>query len=207
MLMDSRLSRRLTGAIVTAALMLAMVAAPVFGHCDSEDGPIIPLIRSSLDNGDITPLLKWLRVDDEAEIKALFARVRALRSQSEQAREIADRLFVETFIRLHRAGEGASYTGIKAAGEIPAIFGELDAALESGSVDTLADRVAEAVRTNIKERFDRAAELKKHQDDSVEDGRAFVEAYVSYMHFVEGLHEYLNRQGSGHHTAATGHDN
>lgn len=185
-----------------AAIILVSVASPVFSHCDSEDGPIVPAIRTALDNGDITPLLKWLAADDEAEIKDLFTRVRALRTQTEEAREIADQLFIETFIRVHRASEGAPYTGIKEAGTTPPIFAELDEALESGSVDDLADEIADRVRKNIVKRFDHAVELSKLQDHSVEAGREFVEAYVTYIHFVEGLLNYLSSSAESHHATA-----
>ena len=44
----------------------------------------------------------------------------ALRRQrmapSAEARELADRYFFETLVRIHRAGEGAPYTGLKPAG-------------------------------------------------------------------------------------------
>jgi hypothetical protein len=173
----------------------------VYDHCDSEDGPIISLIRESLENGEITPLLKWLAPEDELEVKQLFEKVRSLRAQSPEARDIADRLFIETFIRLHRASEGAPYTGIKEAGSIPPIFAEMDESLESGTVDSLADKIAQAVRTNIVERFNHAAKLKAHQAESVEDGREFVEAYVTYMHFVEGLHNYISESAHGHGSA------
>ncbi len=185
-----------------STMILLLAVSPVFSHCDSEDGPIIPAIRTSLNNGDITPLLMWLAADDEAEIKDLFARVRALRTQSDEAQAIADQLFIETFIRVHRASEGAPYTGIKEAGTMPPVFAELDNALESGSVDALAEKIAEAVRENIVKRFDQAVDLSKHQNHSVEAGREYVEAYVTYMHFVEGLHNYLSSAGSGHHAPA-----
>lgn len=187
--------------LILSALIIITASNPALGHCDSENGPIIPLIRTSLDNGDITPLLKWLAADDEAAIKDLFTRVRALRSQSDEARDIADQLFIETFIRIHRASEGAPYTGIKDAGDISPIFAELDEALKSGSIDKLADKIAGEIRENIVKLYDRAADLSINQDHSVEAGREFVEAYVTYVHFVEGLHNYLSAAAEGHHSA------
>lgn len=194
-------NRIITKVLTLSALIILLVANPVLSHCDSEDGPIIPAIRTSLDNGEITPLLKWLAVDDEVEIKDLFTRVRALRSQSDEAKEIADKLFIDTFIRVHRASEGASFTGIKEAGTMPPVFAELDNALESGSVDALADKIANAVRENIVKRFDKAVDLSKHQDHSVEAGREYIKAYVTYMHFVEGLHNYLSSAAQGYHSS------
>ncbi|HSG98428.1 MAG TPA: DUF6448 family protein [candidate division Zixibacteria bacterium] len=192
--------RNLVTALCVAFLLaLVLTSDTALSHCDSEDGPIIPLIRTSLENGDVTPLLKWLTPADEAEIVDLFQRVRALRAESTAAQEIADRLFIDTFIRLHRAGEGAPFTGIQPAGSIPPIFVELDHALETGSVTEVADHLAQEVREEIVQRFNHAAELRKRQDVSVEDGRRFVEAYVTYMHFVEGLQHYLAGGETGHH--------
>jgi hypothetical protein len=38
------------------------------------------------------------------------------RHEGPASREVADRHFFETVVRLHRAGEGAPYTGLKPAG-------------------------------------------------------------------------------------------
>lgn len=207
MLVQLETRHRVTKTVVLIAMMVVFLSNFAFGHCDSEDGPIIPAIRTSLENGEIEPLLKWIAPEDESEIRKLFDRVREVRSQSSEAKQLADRLFIETFIRIHRASEGAPFTGIKEAGSNPLIFAELDQALESGSVDALADKVANAVREGIVERFDRAVALKQHQDESVEAGRKYVAAYVTYMHFVEGLHNYLSTAAEGHHSSADGaHD-
>lgn len=194
----NKIYRSLIAVITMALLFLVLTSFPAFGHCDSEDGPIIPLIRSSFEDGNIAPLLKWLSPGDEPEIKELFESVRSLRTQSPEAREIADRLFIETFIRLHRASEGAPYTGIKKAGTILPIIAEVDQSLESGTVDSLADKIAQAVRSRVVEQYQYAAHLREHQDDSVEDGRAFVKAYITYVHFVEGLHDYLTAETHEH---------
>ncbi len=192
-------------AVVSQVLMIGAVllmSRPAQAHCDSEDGPIITSIRTALAGGDITPLLKWITPADEAQIKSLSEKVRALRVQSEEARPIADQLFMETFVRVHRAAEGAPFTGLKPAGSIPPILVAADQAMESGNVHTLADSVASAVRAGIIARFNHAHEQSKHKDESVAQGREFVEAYVTYVHFVEGLHEYLGK-GESHARPAT----
>jgi hypothetical protein len=92
-------------------------------------------------------------------------------------------------VRIHRAGEGAPYTGLKPAGADlgPAVAGA-DKALESGDLDGLVKLVTEDAAAGISERFHHAFEAKKHADDSVEAGREFVEAYVEFVHYVERLH-------------------
>lgn len=185
------------GRLILTVAMIAFVVGSASAHCDSEDGPIIPSIRKALDDGNITPLMKWIASEDEEEISTLFTRVRDVRTESDEARQVADRLFIETFIRLHRASEGAPYTGIKPAGSVPPIFAAADEALESGSVDELSDKVSTAVRERITEQYNRAMTLRKYQDESVAAGREYVEAYVAYLHFVEGLHAYLESAGTG----------
>jgi hypothetical protein len=49
----------------------------------------------------------------------------------------------------------------------------------------------------IQKRYERAAATYKHKDESVEQGREFVEAYVEYTHYVERLH--LDATGKGAH--------
>ena len=41
-------------------------------HYDTLDGPVVETARATLDKGDVTPLLKWIRPSDEKEIRAAF---------------------------------------------------------------------------------------------------------------------------------------
>ena len=64
---------------------------------------------------------------------------------------------------------------------------EADEALEGASVDALARRITDAVERAIRERFARVRDTREHAGESVEKGRAFVAAYVDYVHHVERL--------------------
>jgi hypothetical protein len=105
--------------------------------------------------------------------------------------------FFETLVRLHRAGEGAPYTGLKPAGQVEPPVAAADNAIAEGQVDDLAAEIAKAAEKGVRERFDRLMEAKKHEDDSVEAGRRYVEAYVTFVHYVEGLHTTI-AGGAGH---------
>jgi hypothetical protein len=96
--------------------------------------------------------------------------------------------FLETLLRLHRAGEGEPYTGLKPAGVVEPAVVEADKALESGSVENLVKLITETASKGIRERFTKVKEAKKHADHSVEAGREFVEAYVQFTHYGERLH-------------------
>ncbi len=163
------------------------------------DGPVVLAAKAALEHKDVTPVLKWVQKRDEAQIKAAFAKTLAVRAKGPEARDLADQFFFETLVRVHRAGEGAPYTGLKSAGTLlePAIA-EADKALETGSVDKVVKLVTEDAAAGIRKRFAEVKEKQAHAEHNVEAGRAFVAAYVDYVHYVEGLHQATQGAG-GHH--------
>ncbi len=171
----------------------------VFAHCDTLDGPVVKTARAALEKGDVTPILKWVKKENEMEIKDLFKKTLTVRSKGKEAQELADMYFLETLVRLHRAGEGEPYTGLKPAGVVEPAVVEADKAIESGSVENLVKLVTEAASKGIRERFNKVKEAKKHADRSVEAGRKFVEAYVQFTHYVERLHLDSTAQAEHHH--------
>ncbi|MBI5205932.1 MAG: hypothetical protein HZA11_13545 [Nitrospirae bacterium] len=166
-------------------------------HCDTLDGPVVATAKAALENGDLTPVLKWVKKDDEQDIRELFQKTLRVRKQGKEAKELADMYFFETLVRIHRAGEGAPYTGLKPGGTVEPSIAVADKALENGSVDNLVKMVSDAAAMGIHKRFEHAKETKKHADESVEAGRKFVEAYVEFTHYVERL--YLDAAAKGMH--------
>ncbi len=172
--------------VVLSGLWLA-IPGVASAHCDTLDGPVVMTAKAALEKGDVTPVLKWVKKTNEAEIRELFNKTLIVRGKGKEAQELADRYFFETLVRIHRAGEGAPYTGLKSEPVEP-IIQAADKALDTGSVDQLVKHVTEAMAAGIRERFNRVKEAKKHADESVEKGREFVEAYVIFTHYVERLH-------------------
>jgi hypothetical protein len=113
---------------------------------------------------------------------------------------LADTYFFETLVRVHRAGEGAPYSGLKAAGTVDPVVAKADQALDQGTVDGLAKAIAAHTEEGIRERFKHALKTRKHAQDSVQAGREYVEAYVTYVHYVEGIAQTVH--GSAHHAEA-----
>lgn len=173
------------------SLLVAVAILPASrarAHCDTMNGPVVAAARVALEKGDVTPVLKWVRSEDEKDIRAAFARAVAARSAGREARELADTWFFETLVRIHRAGEGAPYTGLAPAGtpvEPPILLA--DEALAKGDPAELVRAVSGRVADGVRERFARAAEAKKHAEESVGKGREFVAAYVELTHYVERL--------------------
>ena len=171
------------------ASLMARVVVPVqaHAHCDTLDGPVVKEARVALEKGDVAPLLKWVKKENEEEVRAAFKKTRAVRALGPEAKDLSDRYFLETLVRIHRAGEGAPYTGLKPAGAQEPSVVAADRALEKGAVDGLVAMVAQEAGEGIRMRFGRTLERKKHAGESVEAGREYVEAYVEYIHYVERL--------------------
>jgi len=184
--------------MLAAAFLLSPRA---FAHCDTMDGPVVQAAKVALEKKDITPVLMWIKKDDEAQIKAAFAKTLAVRAKGAEARHLADQFFFETLVRVHRASEGAPFTGLKPAGTpLEPPIEEADKALDTGSADNLVKLVTDEAAAGIRKRFAEAKEKKAHAEHNVEAGREFVAAYVEYVHYVEGLHNAA--QGANHHHEA-----
>lgn len=183
----------LTGIAAAVALTFAIphIAA---AHCDTLDGPVIQDAHKALEANDITPILKWVKAKDEKAVKAAFQKALAAKGAHAEA---AHNKFFATLVKIHRAGEGAPFTGLKPAGAVEPAVAEADKALASGSSDALVKLVTDDITAGIKKRYERAAAAYKHKDASVAQGREFVEAYVEFTHYVEKLH--MDATGKGAH--------
>jgi len=198
-----RMTMKTTIISITAVMTvcLAIVPALAWGHCDTLGGPVVKEAKVALEKGDITLVLKWVKKGNEAELRAAFDRTIAVRGKGPEARELADLYFFETLVRLHRAGEGAPYTGLKDEPLEP-IVAMADKALTDGSDRELIKAISNHMASAIGEKFKKAMETKKIKEASVEAGREFVEAYVTYMHYVEAIHAAIAATSGVQHEAA-----
>jgi Family of unknown function (DUF6448) len=197
------------GSVAAAVIILILgTAGSALAHCDTLDGPVVNLARQALAKGDVKIVLPWVAADKEAEIRKAFDLAIAVRGKGEKERELADMYFFETLVRIHRDGEGAPYAGLKPAGlnlgpAIPAA----DKALDTGNPGPLLKLINETTHAGIHKYYMEAKERKAHAGESVEAGRAYVQAYVPYLHFVERLHvdattPIAHGAGEGTHAAA-----
>lgn len=185
------------GAVLAVWVWLLWPAA-AFAHCDTVDGPVVIEAEEALEAGDVTPVLKWVKEEQEPNVRDAFQRTLTVRALGPEARELADRYFFETLVRLHREGEGAPYTGLKPAGQVEPPVAAADKAIADRNVDELAAHIGQAAERSVREHFEHLLQAQAHKDDSVEAGREYVETYVVFVHFVEGLHNSI-AGGSDHH--------
>lgn len=190
--------------IVAAFIISALMLLPgeAAAHCDTMDGPVVTAAKLAVDTGNVTPVLKWVRKADEQRIRVAFERTLKVRALGPEAREMADTYFFETLVRVHRAGEGEPYTGLKPAGtEVEAGVALADKSLDSGSADDLVKQVTAEVASGIRQRFQRVQQASAHADQSVDAGRKFVAAYVEFIHYVESMHQVVTGTAHGQHAA------
>jgi hypothetical protein len=193
--------------VLTTGVLLALLIMPnsASAHCDSLDGPVVKAAEQAIAAGEVERVLMWVRPEDEDEIRAAFRRTLEVRRPGGPAQELADRWFFETLVRVHRAGEGAPYTGLKPAGyEPPGGIAAADRALAVGEVEPLLTGVTDAVAQELQHRFERVHALSDHDPADVEAGRRYVHAYVEYIHFVEALHDLLQGHGEAHMHMSSG---
>ena len=195
------MKKTIIGVVATIMFVacVAFLAQRASGHCDTLAGPVVTDAKAALDKGSVTPVLKWVRKADEGGITALFDKTVEARKKCPEAKDLLDMYFFETLVRIHRAGEGVAYTGLKAEAEIEPGIAEADEAIETGSAEKLAKALSAKVAEGITERFAKVVETKKHAEESVDAGREYVEAYVTFIHYVEKLEK--DAEGLSGHAA------
>lgn len=194
--------------VVSLVAAVALAPATARAHCDTLDGPVVGAARAALETGKLQPVLAWVQPGDEAEIRQAFASARAVRKGSADARALADRWFFETVVRIHRAGEGAPFTGLKPGGTPEPAVAAADRAAAGGGPEELERLLVGAVRDGLHAHVARLAKERPPADD-VARGRRWVAAYVPFVHWAEGVHAAAGagehgERGHGAHAAHAG---
>lgn len=163
-------------------------------HCDSMDGPVVTAAREALIREDVDLVLPYVSKEGEPELIDAFELVLKARSQGPEAGEVADRFFFETAVRIHRAGEGAPFTGLKLAGlDVGPVIPRAERAIEEGSPERLIEFFIEEVQAEIATRFEDLLRASERADRSVDDARAHVRAMLGLQVWSHKLYQCLKR--------------
>lgn len=194
----------LRAALMTATLLGGLIAFPLGAeaHCDAADGPVASAAVKALDTDNVNLVLPFAPAAAEAELTEAFRQALAVRGAGAEAKALADRYFMETAVRLHRAGEHAPYTGLKPAGTdfgpaIPAA----EQALEAKDLKPMLEVLNEAVAHGSQAKFEHAVHLQSAGKEpsspaDVAAARERVSAELAFIGYVESI--YLATQSSGH---------
>ena len=187
--------------------LAAVRPTTVQAHCDTADGPATTDARKALETGNVNYALKWVPADGEAEVRDVFDKALKVRRLGPDAAEVADRLFLETLVRVHRMAEGVGFTGIQPAGthSEPVVRAADGAIAEKSDADLLL-MIAPERRIELHRRFQAALALKDFDVDDLEAARRYIAAYVGFFKYAEGEeHEHHEHPGHGsndHHNHA-----
>lgn len=186
--------------ILFLTLILLLINTPSFAHCDGMDGPVVKAAQKALQTGDINLVLIWVRKSDEVELRKAFQQTLAVRKLNSDAANLADKYLFDTLVRLHRAGEGAPYTGLKPAGrDLGPAIPMADKALETGSIEPVIQLITSIIQNGIQDHFKEVMQHKNFSKENLESGRKYIEAYVSYVHYIEQLYEVAKNPAHGHY--------
>jgi hypothetical protein len=167
------------------------------------DGPVVTAAREALERHDVRLILPYVKASGEAEVREAFERVLGARDGNPVANELADRYFFETVVRVHRAGEGAPYTGLKPAGlPVGPVIPVAERAIESGDPSELIGLLTEKAHSEIERRFHQAMERKSHASESVKAGREYVESVLGLQVWAHKVYGCLS--GGAHDEEAGG---
>jgi hypothetical protein len=194
---------------VLAFGVILIAPARVLAHCDGLDGPVVKAAQRALDTRNTAFALIWVQAKDGPEIRTAFERTLVVRVLSPQAKELADRFSFETLVRVHRAGEGAPFTGLKPAGrDLGPAIPAADHAIEQGSVESVAKLLTTTMQERLRDHFKEVVSSSTFQVGDVAAGRAYVKAYVDFIHYIERLYDASTTATHGHfdETAPAAHD-
>jgi len=186
--------------ILTIFFATSLISADrIMAHCDGLDGPVVKAAQAALATGNLNLAMIWVRKADEPEIIRAFEQTLAVRKSSAEARQLADIYFFETLVRIHRAGEGAPYTGLKPAGrDLGSAIPAADLAIANSDIEALLELIRHAVANGTQERFHQVIAKGDYKKDDVEAGREFVKAYVEFIHYVERLYDAASQSAADH---------
>src|SRR5699024_11198245 len=108
--------------------------------------------------------------------------------QGGDSKKLAERYFMENAVRLHRVAEGMPYTGLKPAQPHPEAIQKAEKALDLGELNPAIDLLVTDMKEKASHLFEEAMEAKDYRDESVAAGRKWINAYVKYVIYIEGLH-------------------
>jgi hypothetical protein len=189
--------------VVASGVVLGVTDA--WAHCDSVDGPVAKAIQKALETGNINLVLPYAPSTAEAELKSTFAEARKVRALGADARKLADRSFMETAIRLHRAGEGAGFTGLKPAGiDYGPMIAAAERSLETGDLQSVKSVLLEEIDHVLGERLAHIRELRKVSSEptnyaQVAAARDRISAELGFITFAEGLRQAVLGKTPAHH--------
>lgn len=162
-------------------------------HCDSLDGPVVTAAKAALADENLELILPFVPESAEEEVRVAFERTRAAQAEGgDFAHEVADLYFFDTVVRLHRAGEGTPFTGLKPAGlDVGPVIPLAEQAIEKRSIHDLHAFLSAELQRQLQSRLDRIGALSNAVTTA--ERREHVEAILGLQVYSHHLYKFMQR--------------
>lgn len=201
------------GTVAMAAALMVFMPLSASAHCDTMAGPTVADGYKAIESGNVNYVLKWVQPEYEKEIESKFNLIMKMKDLSPETKEVAEQYFFSELVRVHRAGEGASFDGLKPLGTpVDEVVEAADESIAVGNLDPINEMNEEGLipderMAEIAERFEKVMSLTNFDVNNLGGGREYIEAYVSFFKYAEGEEEHgehgAHGEGSVHEAEAT----
>ncbi|MHC4216257.1 MAG: DUF6448 family protein [Planctomycetota bacterium] len=209
-------TRKLKTGIVAVTLVIALVfgARTAWNHCDTMNGPVSTMARKALETGQFETISIFVGDKQEKELRQRFEQCLAAYKMGGHAKELAERYFLETAVRLNRKTQGIPFKGLKPAQPFSRDILAAEKSLETGDLKPVTDLLYAKLQQETEKWFQKAMEARNKKevvsaeelqedtdkwfakamqgrtlkDESVAAGRQRLNAYFRYIIYVRGLY-------------------
>ena len=158
-------------------------------HGDRENGPVAMAAKEALKTGDLNKVLIWVGEEQEQELREKFNQSLEVYNKGGVAADLAQKYFLETTVRLHRAAEGMPFEGLKPASANPPDVEAAEKALETGNFEPVKELLCSALEAESLKWFEKTRASAENKEESIAAGREWVDNYVKYIVYIHKLYQ------------------
>jgi hypothetical protein len=178
------------------------------------NGPVSTMARKALETGQFETISIFVGEKQEEELRERFKQCLSAYKMGGHAKELAERYFLETAVRLNRKTQGIPFKGLKPKQPFSPEILAAEKSLETGDLRPVTDLLyaklqeetekwfqkamearnqkdlvsSKELQEDTDKWFARAMEGRKLKDESVSAGRERLNAYFRYIIYVRGLY-------------------
>ena len=176
-------------------LLAILTAATVQAYYDTEDGPVAAAAKKAIETKNVNHALIWVLPEFGSEIKTAYQKTLYVRQLNPEAKELADKNFIETAVRYHNLGQNKPYTGIKKQTTDKIII-LAEKAIETETQNELLNSLNDAQTMGIKTHYKAVRDKKEFDADDIDAGRQYVQAHINFMKYLQALQDAIQAQAS-----------
>lgn len=181
-----------TGSFIRLSLILMFLllwSQNALAHCDRENGPVAMAAREALKTGEPEKILIWVGEEQEQELREKFQQSLQVYRNGGNSAELAEKYFMETAVRLHRAAEGMPYEGLKPASANPPDIEAAEKALETGNFEPVKQLLCSALEEESLKWLEKTRTSAENKEENIAAGREWVDNYVKYIVYIHKLYQ------------------